>query len=209
MISKLLYIASCFFAATATIKDCSNGNSIFQITELALTPDPPIRGKDLFMTVKFDNPNDQITEGSVTTSVSLNFIPFQPTVKPLCDSSQCPIMPGSNDRSTSSVWPDTVSGTVSSKIVWNTVDNFELLCIQISAKVSAESVKNLRVYDNYNQTHADSIAELLDFNDPVPHNEFDDDVTFYSPSKELVVWTNFTNALLKTFASNTSETRSN
>jgi hypothetical protein len=221
MISKLLYLASCLFAiTTATIKDCSNGNSIFEITELALTPDPPIKGKELYMTVKFDNPNDEISEGSVTTSVTLNFIPFQPSIKTLCDSTQCPIMPGSNDRSTSSVWPDTVSGTVSSKIVWNTPDGFELLCIQITAKIAAESTKNLRFRESYNQTHADLIADLLDLNDPVPLSELEDDLAPYDEDdddkcyiwdtpKELVVWTNLTNALLSPFASNTSDRKSN
>ena len=217
MISKLFYLASCLFAfTTATIKDCSNGNSILQITELALTPDPPVRGKELYMTVKFDNPNDEITEGSVTTSVTLNFIPFQPTTKTLCESTQCPIMPGSNDRSTSSVWPDTVSGSVSSKIVWNTPDNFELLCIQISAKIATT---NLRSRETYNQTHADLITSLLDLDDPVPlseleydfapYDEDDDKCYIWNSPKELVVWTNLTNALLETIASNTSDRKSN
>lgn len=212
MLSKFFYLASCLFAVTtATITDCSDGDSIFEITELSFTPDPPIRGEDFYMILKFNNPGEQITEGSVTSSVSLNFIPFQPTTKPLCDSTQCPIMPGSNDRSTSSVWPDTVSGIISSKIVWNTPDNFELLCIQISAKIAA---KNLRIYETYNQTHANLIVDSLDLDDPVPLSELENDLTPYDDdlldvSKELVLWTNFTNALLKTFASNTVKSRSN
>jgi hypothetical protein len=219
ILSRLFYAASCLLAfSSASITDCSNGASIFKVTDLVLTPDPPVKGKDLFMTVKFDNPGEELSKGTVTTSVSLNFIPFTPTTKPLCDSTQCPIVSGPNDRSTSSIWPDTVSGAISSKIVWNTIDGFQLLCIQIQAKISTEKVKNLRSSDDYNQTHADLIAELLDLNDPVPYNEFSNALSPYhgadmcypwEASKELVVWKNFTNALLRSIASNTSEPRSN
>jgi hypothetical protein len=218
-LSRLFGIASCLFAfCSASITDCSKGTSIFEITELALTPDPPIRGKDLYMTVQFNNPGDDLSEGSTTTSVSLNYIPFTPTTKPLCDSTQCPIVSGPNDRSTSSVWPDTVSGIVLSKIVWNTLDGSQLLCIQIQAKVAPEKVKNLRMSEEYNQTHADSIASLLDLNDPVPADQFSNALTPYhgadmcfpwEASKELVVWKNFTNALFGSIASNTSDTEPN
>jgi hypothetical protein len=219
MISKLLYLVSCILAfSSASITDCSKGESIFEITELALTPDPPVKGKDLYMKVQFNNPGEELSEGIVTTSVSLNFIPFTPSTKSLCDSTQCPIVSGPNDRSTTSVWPDTVSGAISSKIVWNTLDGFQLLCIQIQAKVSAEKVKNLRVPEDYNQTHADSIANLFELNDPVPDNQFSKALSLYhgadmcfpwEASKELVVWKNFTNALFGPIPSNTSDTRSN
>lgn len=219
ILSRLFYLASCIFAfSSASITDCSNGESIFEITELALTPDPPVKGRDLYMTVKFNNPGEELSEGSVTTSVTLNFIPFAPTTNPLCDSTQCPIVSGPNDRSTSSIWPDTVSGTVSSKIMWNTLDGFQLLCIQIQAKVASEKVNNLRVGEDYNQTHADSIASLFELDDPVPVDEFSKALSPYHGAdicfpwefpKELVVWKNFTNALLKSFASNTSDRMSN
>lgn len=122
----------------AAIADCSNGASVFQLTTLSLTPDPPVRNQNLDMGVIFTNPGGEVTDGTVTTSVTLNWIPFQPTVEPLCTNTQCPLVNGVNDRSTSSVWPDSVSGNVVSKIEWTGVDGSQLLCIKISTKVAGE-----------------------------------------------------------------------
>lgn len=185
--------------AAASIKDCSNGASLFQLTDLALTPDPPVRGQVLDMTVKFNNPGPEITDGTVTTSVTLNFIPFQPTVETLCTNTQCPLVSGANDRSTSSTWPDNVSGNLVSKIEWTGVDGSQLLCIQISAKIAAQEGKRFR--HQYNQTDADLVAAALRLNAPLPFEEFLSDSIgpFWTPfcerSKELIVWSNKTNAL--------------
>lgn len=170
-------IVNLFFAALATfkgtnalIKDCGAGQTVFQLTELALTPDPPVRGKPLDMKVVFNNPGAEVSDGTVTTTLSLNFIPFQPSVEPLCKNTICPIVEGLNDRSTSSVWPDTVSGAVSSKITWVGPNSENLLCIQFNTKVSAiENKTALRKGEmDYNQTHADALYSLLRFDDPVP-----------------------------------------
>jgi hypothetical protein len=156
----------------ASIKDCGAGQTVFQLTELALIPDPPIRGKPVEMKVVFNNTGAEIADGSVTTTLSLNFIPFQPSTEPLCENTICPIVEGFNDRSTSSVWPDTVSGTVSSKITWLGPNSENLLCIQFNTKVAVSENKTaLRKVDmggDYNQTHADALYSLLRFDDPVP-----------------------------------------
>lgn len=180
------------------IKDCSNGASLLQLTDLALLPDPPVRNQPLDMTVKFVNPGPEITDGTVTTSVTLNFIPFQPTVEALCTNTQCPLVSGANDRSTSSTWPDNVSGSITSKIEWTAVDGTQLLCIQITAKVAEQEGKRLR--RQYNQTDADAVATTLRLDAPLPYEESPGAIgPFYTPvclrSKELVVWSNQTNAL--------------
>lgn len=151
-----------FFAlvgiATAAITDCSNGASVFKLTELALKPDPPVRNQLLDMTVKFENPGPDVVDGTVTTTVTLNFIPFQPTVEALCTNTQCPLVSGVNDRSTSSTWPDNVSGSITSKIEWTGVDGSQLLCIQIKARVGVSPT--LRGASNYTQEDADNIAYM-------------------------------------------------
>ena len=192
-----LLAAVSFGFATASIKDCSNGASLLQLTELSLAPSTPVRGQNLDMTVKFNNPGSEITDGTVTTTVTLNFIPFQPTVEALCTNTQCPLVSGANDRSTNSVWPDNVSGSITSKIEWTAVDGTQLLCIQINAKIA--EAKGLR--RQYNQTDADTLATALRLNAPLAL----EDVLpgsigpFYTPvcerSKELIVWSNETNAL--------------
>jgi hypothetical protein len=156
----LRIVSSLLFAAfgLSSITDCSNGASLLKLTELGLLPDPPVRGQPLDMTVKFENPGDEIVDGTVTTSVTLNYIPFQPTVEALCANTQCPLAPGANDRSTSSTWPDNVSGSVTSKIVWTGVDGSQLLCIQIKANIGA--VAKLRGSTNVTQEDADNIAYM-------------------------------------------------
>ena len=176
-------LAMLFIGSKAHIQDCGKGTSKFQLTKLSLSPDPPIRGETLNMEVVFDNPDQEISDGTATTTLSLNYIPFQPTAEPLCQSTICPLLYGSNDRSTHSVWPETVSGAVSSKIVWKDSDENLLLCIQIQTKVA--SYKNLRVY--YNETHADLITRVLHLDAPVAYNAFGP-----PNSLALVLWTNQT-----------------
>jgi hypothetical protein len=152
------FLLGLFAASSATITDCSNGASVLKLTELGLNPATPVRGQPLDMTVKFDNPGPEIVDGTVTTSVTLNFIPFQPTVEALCSNTQCPLVTGANDRSTSSIWPDNVSGSIVSKIVWTGVDGSQLLCIQIKTNVG--NVPKLRGRSNYTQEDAVNLAYM-------------------------------------------------
>jgi hypothetical protein len=122
---RLLSFFSMAFAL-GRVTDC-NPTSIFRPTSLALTPDPPIAGEEVHMTIKFDNPASEITEGTTTISLSLNGIPLDPIVEPLCENTVCPIAVGMNDRSKSLVWPD-VKGLINMKSVWASADN-ELMCI--------------------------------------------------------------------------------
>lgn len=169
--------------AEASITDCSNGASVFKFTELALNPATPVRGAALDMIVKFNNPGPEVSDGTVTTSVSVNYIPYPSSTEALCTNTQCPLVTGANDRSTSSVWPDTVSGKVSSKIVWTGTDGKQLLCIQINANVAAEAnetTPGLRgsVIVNYTM---DEIYDVMDaFKNPVEHK--------YGSSTEYPDW---------------------
>ena len=96
------------------------------------------------MTVLFDNPGATVTDGTVTTSITYNFLPLTPTTEPLCQNTACPIVNGPNDRSTTSTWPNAV-GTIVTTSVWTSIEGDNLLCIQTSVKVKN---KQLRVADN-------------------------------------------------------------
>jgi hypothetical protein len=147
LLSTLLFFLS---TTTALIKDCDT-NSQFKLTELALYPDPPVKGQNVYMTVIFNNPGPEITVGDVVTSVTLNGIPFSPSHKALCgttinsitnpprggsEGTECPLIVGINNRSTMSVWPSTVSGKINSKIQWFDPNGKSLLCIQSSVAVA-------------------------------------------------------------------------
>jgi hypothetical protein len=131
-----------------TIKDCGVGSQ-FQLTVLAFTPDSPQGGETTFMTVKFYNPGPDVTAGTVTTSITYNFIPITPTVEDLCVNTVCPIVNGPNDRSSSGPWPSGVRGKISTKIVWAYPNASQLLCIQLDVKSTskAEDKKGVNVND--------------------------------------------------------------
>lgn len=135
MLLRLFSALALFVGATATIKDCDT-LSVFRPVTLGLSPDPPVRGAPVYMAVEFENPGSIVTDGTVTTAVSLNYIPLTPSTEPLCENTECPIVTGFNNRSTSSVWPDTVSGKITSKITWTDPAGRSLLCIQLTANVA-------------------------------------------------------------------------
>lgn len=184
-IRALLFSALAFFSASvveSSISDCSKGASLLKPTDLALSPDPPQRGQPLYMTVKFDNPGADITDGIVTTSVTLNYIPFSPTVEALCTNTQCPLTSGPNDRSTSNMWPDSVSGKVISKIEWSDTDGSQLLCIQISASVNTNktALRGASPLFNYTDNDAAAVTEALRLDAPIELNSMND-FLLYSP----------------------------
>jgi hypothetical protein len=135
--------ATAIAVATASITDC-DPTSVFRPTALSLVPDPPVRGQPVTMTVKFDNPGGDITDGKVVTSISLNGLPLTPSTEPLCENTACPLVSGPNDRTATSTWPDTVSGKVVSKSQWFGPAGESLLCVQTNVRVAATETKKLR-----------------------------------------------------------------
>ena len=131
----------------ATVTDC-NTSSIFRPTVIGLNPDPPISGQPVRLTVQFENPGPEITSGVVTTSVTLNGLPFSPSVEALCQNTACPILVGANDRSTSSTWPTNVHGRIVTKSVWTNDDGDELLCLLTTVKVGSSNLRLSTSADN-------------------------------------------------------------
>lgn len=136
-----LLLLSLLSFALATVKNC-DPNSLLQITTLSLTPDPPIQGEPVKLSLVFNNPGEAITAGTATTTVSLNGLPFSSTGS-LCEDTECPIVSGVNDRSVVSDWPD-VSDVITSKIMWSNDNGESLLCIQIKVSPSNALVKRFR-----------------------------------------------------------------
>ena len=120
--------------AFGSIQDC-NTSSILQLTKLDLVPASPSPGQPLAMTVQFNNPGSVITSGTVTTTLTYNFIPFAPTTEALCTNTACPLVTGFNDRSTANPWPSDITGSVSSTIKWN-LDSDNLLCIKLNVRTA-------------------------------------------------------------------------
>jgi hypothetical protein len=171
MFKAFTLLLSALAFTQATIKNCDL-SSQFKLTDLALYPDPPKRGEQVYMTVIFDNPGSEITDGKVTTSLTLNGIPFTPDVKPLCQDTECPLAVGMNNRSTMSVWPSTVSGKINSKIQWMDTNGKSLLCIQTLVAVSAyEPVPlNMSLVPIYRDSHQDNPPAPQHSNKLKPHS---------------------------------------
>ena len=120
--------------AAAKIVDCSAQNpEKFVINSLTLSADTVSPGDNVSLGLLYTNPS-LVTDGTVTTTVTYNFIPLSPTTEPLCNSVPCPLEPGQHDGSSSIEIPTGISGSVVTKIIW-TVTNIQVLCIQITLRV--------------------------------------------------------------------------
>lgn len=131
---SLILLASAFASTFASVTNCQP-NSIFKITELVL--DPPttvVAGQNVSLILFYTSPMI-VDSGTITTSVTYNFIPFTPTEAPLCASATCPITVGDHDGSSWFLVPTGVKGIITTKIVWK-AQGTELLCISINLKAT-------------------------------------------------------------------------
>jgi len=132
-------------AASALIQN-GNTSSLFQITDLALTPDPPTPGNPFIMTLVFNNPDEPISNGTSTSTLSINYVPLPTSTNVLCNDTTCPIPTGKTDQSTKSVWPSTVTGYVNGKMKWYDETGNQLLCVHTSFTVTASLWRSLISY---------------------------------------------------------------
>jgi hypothetical protein len=151
--------------AEGTIQDCGSPGSPFSLTNLQLIPDPPARGKPFDLIVAFNNNGTVINDGTITTTLTFDSIPFPSIQKPLCEYVVCPINPGPNYDNKSITWPDFITGNIESKITWTDTQNNQLACIQIDTKISGE--KNLRKSHGITEFEIAIVADMLTyFKDP-------------------------------------------
>ena len=133
---KLLSILALYFTAVSSaVTDCSNGGSVFKVTSMSFTPDPMIKGQNSTLLLSMSVP-EVITDGTATYSTTYNFIPFSPTVDPLCGVTiPCPITIGTLDTYSSLPSDPSLSGTIQVKIEWKDQSARQLLCVLIKTKV--------------------------------------------------------------------------
>ena len=121
--------------AYASVSDCSNGLSLFRLTSMSFSPDPPVKGANSTLLLSMDVPVE-VTDGTATYSVTYNFIPLTPTVKNLCTElpSGCPIKVGRLDTVSSFPFDGSLSGSLNMKIEWKDMAT-NLLCVAIKTKL--------------------------------------------------------------------------
>lgn len=119
----------------SSVRDCSNGKGRAALLGFASQPDNPKAGDNVTLWVAYDLPAPPVTGGTATYSFSLNGIPFTPTVKPLCDETECPKEVGFNNESSWSIFPSGVSGKIVSSISWKDQNDDLVWCVETTWRV--------------------------------------------------------------------------
>lgn len=147
--SKLLFtlFSAAFASAYASLSDCSNGESLFKLTSMSFSPDPTVPGLNSTLLLSMDVPSE-ITNGTATYAYTYNFLPFSPTVDPLCDVTvPCPIQVGVlNTRSSYPISPD-LNGSLKIKVSWSDLNGNLLMCVLINTKLGNN--KQLAVFKKF------------------------------------------------------------
>ena len=135
MFARILSLLAFCASVGATVSDCSKGESLFTLTSMSLTPDPPVRGQNSTLRLSMNVP-EQVTNGTATYTVTYNFLPLRPTVDDLCDTTvPCPIAPGNLDTVSSYPFDNTLSGSLVVRINWNDLTGRSLLCVSMNLKL--------------------------------------------------------------------------
>ena len=127
------FILGLLTCVVGSITNCGT-DSLFTITKLDQNPfSDVLPNQNVSLTLLYTSP-EEIAGGSVETSITYNFIPFQPSVEDLCSVVMCPIHAGENDGSTSYMFPVDLSGTIIVQIKWFDTTGRLLLCIKSTLK---------------------------------------------------------------------------
>lgn len=111
-----------------TVQDCTPSNAISKVLGIGIDPVNPKPGDTSYMWVNFDLSKD-VYGGTATYSYSWNYIPFDPTIVPLCEQSPCPIYAGVQNMTGNSTFPD-VSGLVEVRVEWADDTGTPIWCVQ-------------------------------------------------------------------------------
>jgi hypothetical protein len=124
--------ASQFFG---DVRDCGAGTSLFTVNSVALDPMNPVPGQNVTLSLDYTVPAGITVKGGQTEyDITWNYIPFDPSYEPLCQDIPCPLGPGQYRNKSTSLWPDSVSGYITSQMKWIDDANQLLLCVEISGQ---------------------------------------------------------------------------
>lgn len=136
MLKTLLLSLFAVASVTSTVTDCGAGKSLFTIKEQGFSPSPPVANEKYDYWFVYQVPDGvSIDAGSASYKLSLNGIPFSPTVDDLCTQTACPKVAGIYNESSSDTWPSGVSGKVVTTLEWTDANGNLLLCSQVTERV--------------------------------------------------------------------------
>jgi hypothetical protein len=129
---KLLFT---IFSATVTLRNCGNpATDQAIITGMGFTPSNPSPNENTTLWVAYDL-QSPLTGGKATYSVTLNGIPFTPTVYDLCTQTLCPKEIGSYNETSNSLFPSGISGKIVSKVQWANQNQQPVWCLETTFKI--------------------------------------------------------------------------
>jgi hypothetical protein len=127
---------SIFSPVSSTVADCGAGKSVFSIKDQSFSPEPPVAGESYDYWFYYEVPDGvTVDAGTAKYSLSLNGIPFTPTVEDLCAQTACPKTPGFHNETSTDIWPSGVSGKIVTKLEWFDAQGTLLLCSQTTERV--------------------------------------------------------------------------
>jgi hypothetical protein len=133
---KLVALLSVLASAFASVSDCGAGKSIFTIVDQGFSPEPPVANENYDYWFYYQVPDGvSVDAGTVKYSLSLNGIPFTPTVDDLCAQTSCPKTSGYHNETSTDVWPSGISGKIVTKLEWFDSQGALLLCSQTTERV--------------------------------------------------------------------------
>ena len=118
------------FLGLQGIRDCGNGQGRAALIGYDSQPANPVPGDNVSLWVAYDLPSPVITGGTATYKVTLNGVPFTPTIEDLCTQTACPKDVGLNNESSWSIFPSGISGKIKSAISWNDQNNDLVWCVE-------------------------------------------------------------------------------
>ena len=113
----------------AAMRDCGNGLGRAPLIGFGSSPESPKPGDNVTTWIAYELSAPAITGGTATYSVSLNGLPFPPTVEDLCTQTSCPKEPGLYNETSSAIFPQ-ISGKIVSQIAWRDPDDTLIWCVE-------------------------------------------------------------------------------
>ena len=138
LISFLTIVSVAFSKVSSfTLKSCGDLTDIAQNVQLDIDPKLPQTDYTLYIDADFSK---EVTKGTSTYDITLNYIPFQPTVNDLCtevanSNITCPLVQGPLAMQSKGSIPNGVSGIIVIKNEWKNDVDERILCMQFTIKI--------------------------------------------------------------------------
>jgi hypothetical protein len=120
-------------SSALSVNDCAPGISKFILHNISITPEKVKSGDPIGVNLRYTVP-DRVLNGVARYTINYNFIPFTPVIMPLCDTIECPILPGIYTNRSMSRWPWGIRETIHTEINWLDEAGSLLLCVAVTGR---------------------------------------------------------------------------